>query len=655
MRRRFLTLVLTLLSVCVQAQVMSWEDFVETYATDGEDTEAVTDWHTLHENPVNLNDCRRDDLLQIPFLSEAQVDSVLSYVKRHGPLLSVEELQFVQGMDAFSRNVVRQFVYCGPEAPDASRNLWHRLRYGKNEVAANVEWPFYSRQGFQNGRYTGDRLYSALRYRYALGQRLTAGVTAEKDDGESMMKHGSGPFDSYSFYVNYTGEGTLRAVALGDYRVHVGQGLTAGSSYYNNAQSLVTSRRSRRQGFFPHASADEVNYLRGVGVQLGFGRWETTVFASARCHDAILDDGRVTSLLTTGYHRLPLERERKNNLTSFTAGLSLDGQWRWWRAGVSAVTTHYDRPFRRGTQAYQRYNMQGCDFAAFGAHYSYDHRRLTLDGEVAVTDGGALASLHNLRWRPAGATRLFLQHRYYGRRYVTPLAQAYRAGGRVQNEHGLQAGVDHYVTRRTKLTSGIDMFRFPGESYRAKAGAVGYQVFVQAARDVSPATQILLRYRMNARQETVTALDRMRYRYRHTLRLQMAYAVGAVRLTTQLDGSYWQPAMGDTQWGRQLSQRAETKLLGCTLRAWAAWFHTAGYQSRLSSYQPALLYRLTQEQLYGHGVAANMTLCRRWGGVEVSARLGGVRYTDRDVISSGDRRVAHGGKCDVGVQLRCFF
>ena len=137
----------------------------------------------------------------------------------------------------------------------------------ENEVAVNMEWPFYSRQGFLNGRYAGDRLYSALRYRYALGQRLTAGVTAEKDDGEPMMKQGSGPFDSYSFYVNYTGEGTLRAVALGDYRVHVGQGLTAGSSYYSNAQSLVTSRRSRRQGFFPHASADEVNYLRGVGAR----------------------------------------------------------------------------------------------------------------------------------------------------------------------------------------------------------------------------------------------------------------------------------------------------------------------------------------------------------------------------------------------------
>ena len=142
MRRRLLTLALTLLAVCVQAQVMSWEDFVETYAVGGEDTGNATDWQTLHENPVNLNDCRRDDLLQIPFLSEAQVDSVLGYVQRHGPLLSVEELQFVQGMDAFSRNVARQFVYCGPEAREASRDLWHRLRYGKNEVAVNMEWPF---------------------------------------------------------------------------------------------------------------------------------------------------------------------------------------------------------------------------------------------------------------------------------------------------------------------------------------------------------------------------------------------------------------------------------------------------------------------------------------------------------------------------------
>ena len=39
-------------------------------------------------------------------------------------------------------------------------------------------------------------------------------------------------------------------------------------------------------------------------------------------------------------------------------------------------------------------------------------------------------------------------------------------------------------------------------------------------------------------------------------------------------------------------------MLGCSLRLWAAWFHTAGYQSRMNAYQPALLYRLTQEPLW---------------------------------------------------------
>ena len=147
----------------------------------------------------------------------------------------------------------------------------------------------------------------------------------------------------------------------------------------------------------------------------------------------------------------------------------------------------------------------------------------------------------------------------------------------------------------------------------------------------------------------------MRYRYRHTLRLQAAYGVGRVRLVTQLDGCYWQPSSGPTQWGRQLAQRAETTVLGCSLRLWAAWFHTAGYQSRMNAYQPALLYRLTQEPLYGHGLAANLTVARRWGPVELALRWNGVSYTDRDVISSAERQINHSGKSDLGLQLRCFF
>ena len=69
---------------------MSWEDFVAEYIdnADEADMEAAEGslltrqlelLEELHYHPFNINTVHRSDLLRVPLLNEAQVDSILAY------------------------------------------------------------------------------------------------------------------------------------------------------------------------------------------------------------------------------------------------------------------------------------------------------------------------------------------------------------------------------------------------------------------------------------------------------------------------------------------------------------------------------------------------------------------------------------------------
>ena len=78
-----------------------------------------------------------------------------------------------------------------------------------------------------NSRYLGgpNKSYNRIRYRY--GNKISLGVTTEKDAGEEFFK-GSQPngFDYYSAHFYLRDIGKIKNLAIGDYHAQFGQGLT---------------------------------------------------------------------------------------------------------------------------------------------------------------------------------------------------------------------------------------------------------------------------------------------------------------------------------------------------------------------------------------------------------------------------------------------
>ena len=101
----------------------SWEDFVDeftnSYYSDGNysetNEELLENLQNIHNNPININTASREDLLQLPFLSQSQADSIVSYVSKHGPMLSLGELMFIKRIDFQTRKFLTIFLKCAAD------------------------------------------------------------------------------------------------------------------------------------------------------------------------------------------------------------------------------------------------------------------------------------------------------------------------------------------------------------------------------------------------------------------------------------------------------------------------------------------------------------------------------------------------------------
>lgn len=97
-----------------QSAWMEWEEQVgeeENVASWREQYEELSE---LAEHPLNINTVTKEELEQLPFLSDRLIEHILYYVYKYGPLTSMNELWGVEGMDRQTQAFLREFMYVGP-------------------------------------------------------------------------------------------------------------------------------------------------------------------------------------------------------------------------------------------------------------------------------------------------------------------------------------------------------------------------------------------------------------------------------------------------------------------------------------------------------------------------------------------------------------
>lgn len=652
------------------AQICSWDYFVESLYADQELNQEmiqtqVEDLYALHEQPLNINEATREQLEQLVFLTDRQIEDILYYIYRYGAMQTLGELQLIESLDYESRQFLHLFVYADEKPVEKSSfSLKDLLKEGKNLLITRLDIPLYQRDGYKDypdsillktpdKKYLGNALYHSLKYQYRFRDRIYWGFQMEKDAGEPFGNNLNRIYDSYSFHFLLKDAGWIKTLALGDYKLGFGEGLVMNMNYSMGKLSSL-STPFRKQVINKHASTDEFNYFRGAAITIGKPFLETTCFYSYRKQDAVLnDDGTISSMKSDGYHRTWLEYSRKKNVCNQMAGMHVDFYYQDFHLGATAYYQHLDHSFSTGDKLYRQYYQQGNTFWGGSLDYGLRWQNVSFFGETAYSGNrSAWASLNKLIWQISPDYRLMGLQRFFSYRYYAMYANAFSEGSDVRNESGFYLGFEATPRHFWKLSAYVDYFYSPWPRYGLSHSSDGFD----GALRISYQQNRRLAYYFQHTFQKKEKFDQ--YHYTNRTKVNWEYTPSEHwRLQGNLASVVGRKAGERRQWGFLLGQTTTWRFNDHFRSSWVlAYIQAKGSLCSLSYYEPGLLNTFSFSSFYETAYRTAWTVRADIGNnYMLIGKYGMSYYPDAEEIGSGRQRIEGKWKNDVYLQLRIKF
>lgn len=685
MKRLFITLSIYLFIISYKANsqetfpVDKWMEYIEELASETEDEERIqtlyTDLSYLTEHPFDINTVTEEQLKRLPFLTDRQMEQLVSYRKKYGKMVSIYELKNVKEMDFQTISLLLPFVYIGDNFVEKRKfTLKNMLKYGSNELQIRYDQCFQQKKGYcsqpdsvlekyPNRQYWGEPFYHSLRYSYTFDERLQAGFVGEKDAGEPFWnKHHKG-YDYYSAHIFLKDINRLKSLAIGDYKMSFGQGLVVSNDFTPSRSAAVSQAERRTNGFRRHFSTNESDFFRGVAATVTVKNLDISLFYSYRRMDAGLDSLTFTTLKTDGMHRMERDWEKRRTIPMQTYGGNLRYATPHFHVGLTALSYSFGKyRMEPDPKPYNLFYFNGSDNINMGVDYMLKTARIKFYGETAISKNGAFATLDALQVTPASYLSLLVLYHYYDRRYQSLFGNAFSQNSTPQNEQGLYLGSQITPVAYWKLSMYVDLFRFPWLKYGVDRPSIGQEYMVQVDYTPTKYFSSYLRYKyrkkeMNQTIEGNSSLQVLPYTQQR-IRYQMTYTLSSFLFKTSFDGIIYEEVSKGRSKGLMVSQHIGWKPSTLPFQSdfYLAWFHTDDYESRISSYEKNILYAFNMPSFYGKGIRLALTF--RWDlgrQLSLSAKLAHTYYQDRDVIGTDTEEIEGSNKTDLYALIRWKF
>lgn len=641
----------------------TWEEYVEQMGEnedvdDGKLELLYDELSDLAESKIDINTCSREDLEQLPFLSYQQVMDIMEYRDKVKRLETPMELYLVPSLDRQTINLLRQFISLSPALPsDTIPSLRNVLKYGKNELVADFNMPFYDRKGDKNG-YLGYKYKHWLRYTFNYGQRVKAGITASQDAGEPFFagKNQAG-YDYYSAYILLRDMRRLKALAIGRYRLRFGMGLAMNTSFGFGKIATLSNLWNTTNHVFAHSSRSEAKYLQGAAATITVAKGlDFTPFISYRKIDATLnkDSTTVATILETGYHRTQSEMARRRNTSETLAGANINYFNNGFHVGVTAFYTSFNRTLRMDNgRKYRRWYPDGSNFWNASIDYGYVSNRLNIIGETAIDNQKHVATINTVSYQLSSTFTLMALQRYYPYQYFSLHSESFSEGGLANDESGVFVGGKWQPWHNATLSFYTDISYFAWPKYGVSQSSHRWDNFAQLDY-VMDKWAFQFRYRMKMKEIDNSNGNSLIKQYNHRGRFAAGYTNDTWSLKTQADFSYCSdPA---NSFGYMLSENAAWKWRWLYARASVGYFNTDDYASRVYTYEPGMFYSFYFHSFSGHGMRSTLNIRATIGNSLIAiAKFGSTHYFDRSSISSGLQQIDSSKQTDLELQVKWKF
>ena len=659
------------------------EKKVETIA---ENTEEEIDYTMLVDQltqyiqkPLNLNNATYEDLDELALLSDIQISNLLDHIARNGKLLSVYELQSIDGFDLQTIRNIATYTMVSGDIDNAKFTLRDMFKYGKNDVFFRYQQILEEQEGYsesdsttsENSRFSGSPERLFLRYRFTYSNNVSWGITAEKDQGEEFFKGSQKQgFDFYSGHFFLRNIGRMKALAIGDFQAQFGQGLTFWSGLAFGKTADGTSLKRNSTGLKAYTGADENLFLRGVGTTWQFGKFHATGFFSHKNIDgsAIIDTTRdevttVTSFLTSGLHRTPSELAKRKTLSETIFGGNLSFIQRNLRIGLTAVHYIFGSNYQRTDELYNLYEFNGKQNTNIGIDYNYVFRNFNFFGETSVSANRSVATTNGLLLSVDPRVTFVAMYRSFPKNYQAVYANAISENSRILNERAIYFGFRAQILKSWNLMGYVDVFKFPWLRYQVNAPSQGYEYLAQLTFAPSKTLEAYFRIRkqmkeINTNDDELT-IDFLDDSSTTNFRFNITYKISSsVQLRNRVEHIVYERGNDGKEKGWLMYQDITWKALKSpvSLSFRYALFDTDTYNARLYAYENDVLYAFSIPAYYYKGSRTYLTL--RYNiirGIDIWFRYAVTFYNNRSIISSGTSEIEGSTKSEIKAQIRFRF
>ncbi|MBQ0074954.1 MAG: helix-hairpin-helix domain-containing protein [Prevotella sp.] len=642
------------------------ESLISLFENDDESVAAMEQAYEhlteLQQHPLNINTVEVDELLLIPGVTIDIISDIIEYREKYGNMRSIDELNMIPSIDDALRQYLKNFL-C---VPSSTEKRWRT----KHDITATAAIPTYYRAGDRNSgsakyanRYLGDPIKHSLRYSLTIGDNISVNLTGAKSAGEPFFSNGnSWGYDRYAYNVSVRNLGICKKLIAGTFRARFGMGLVLNNNFSLSKGAMASTTGRVANDISPYSGTSDGKRLQGAAASLQVGKVTVTALLSYRFIDATLNkDSTIATVLTSSYHRLQNDMNKKNNSTQFTTAMHLAYPLRikdtHLSLGASFLFSHFNRKLNpnnsSSTISHRTFYPQGRSFWNASIDYSFRWKSLSLSGETATGDSRAVATVNTLSYNVSRRLSLTAVQRYYDYHYYALYGSSFSEGGAVQNESGVYLGATWKPMKQLAITAYGDIAYFPWLRYGVSNSSYAYDASVNAEYSLKK-WGLALRYRFKSKYKDIASSGGLYDKTaNHHLRLTAALNNKRWTAKTQLEGVLYtfhdkisRGVIVAQSVGCKLSKRYLVYLN-------AAYFNTSDYDSRLYTYERSMRYSFGYTSYYGHGIHAALvgeaTLSRVFS---LTAKASHTRYFDRATIGTAERMIQANNQTDLDLQLR---
>jgi hypothetical protein len=645
------------------------ENLTDIDQAETEDDSYLLQLEHFKTHPVNLNEAEATDLKEFFFLTSLQIDNLISYRNLLGKFISIYELQSIPAWDVATIKKILPFVVVG-SALSYKEDIGTRLKGGDHSLLLRVTDVLERSEGFDRStsgtKYLGGRERVFLRYRYQYKNLLQYGLAADKDAGEQFFKgEQKYGFDFYSFHAFARNIGKVKAIALGDFTVNMGQGLIQWQSLAFKKSVDIMGIKRQSPLLRPYNSSGEFYFHRGAGLTIQQKNIEATAFASVRkisanfVADTVNNEDFISSFLNSGYHRTQSEIDDRNNLQQVAFGGNINFHRSNWQVGVNEVYYNFSLPVAKRDEPYNKYAISGKSWNNFSVDYSFTFRNLHFFGEAAADKNLNKAFLNGLLISVAPSVDISILQRAISKEYQAVYGNAFTENSYPTNETGLYAGISLRPVSGWRLDMYADFYKFPWLKYLVDAPSSGKDFLAQLTYTPNKQLEIYTRFRSETKQsnqpDNTTVTNYLIAIPKQNWRTQINYKLDrTVTLRNRIEILWFNKNSDNPENGFlnffDILCKPLLKPFSGNLRL--QYFETDGYDSRIYAYENDVLYGYSIPGFYDKGwryylnfnydLKKNLSFWFRWAQTI---------YQDKKTVGSGLDEIAGNKKTEIKLQL----